>query len=82
MLITGIINYVILQCAVYLGHRNQTEQFVLINDSKILYKAPFGIFMNNHTSITSLYKTNPPTPTPPSKSQDVCILLVQEDGFL
>lgn len=32
-----IINSVILQFAVYLGHRNQTEQFVFINDSKIFY---------------------------------------------
>ena len=65
-----IINSVILQSAVSLSHRNQTEQFVLINDSKIFYKAPFGLFMNNYTSITSSYKMNPPIPNPPFKSQD------------
>lgn len=62
------INSVILQFAVYLGCRNQTEQYVLINDSKICYKAPFGTIMNNHISITSLYKMNPSSPNPPPKS--------------
>ena len=68
-----ITNSAILQFAVSLGYRNQTEQFVLINDSKIFYKAPFRLFMNNYASITSSYKMIPPTPNPPSKSQDAII---------
>lgn len=49
------INSVMVKLAAYIGHRNQTEEFILINDSKILHKAPFRMFVI-HTSIISLHK--------------------------
>lgn len=69
-----IISSVILQSAVYLGHRNQTKQFAFINDSKIFYPKLLSKYLLMTALVSSpCIKWNPPPPTGKNKSQTVCI---------
>lgn len=76
-----IINSVILQFSVYLGHRNQTKQFVFINDSKIFYpKLLLEYLLMTTLGSSPCIKWNPPNPHK-KKSQAVCIYLSEKMVF-